>query len=165
MTNINADVLAINSVRGDEYFTLEKDVRIIADNLIPNLNIWCPFDTEESHFPHVLREYGHTVTATSSDFFTTEPPPGCNAVVSNPPFSRKKEVLRHLKDLNLPFALILHFLFLNDGVPLDYGHQIILFRKRIHFIIPEIGELNKPRTNCFVLSNGLLKNDFTIVRN
>lgn len=100
MTNINADVLAINSVRGDEYFTLEKDVRIIADNLIPNLNIWCPFDSEESHFPHVLREYGHTVTATSSDFFTTEPPPGCNAVVSNPPFSRKKEVLRHLKDLN-----------------------------------------------------------------
>ena len=94
----------------------------------------------------------------------TEPPPGCNAVVSNPPFSRKKEVLRHLKDLNLPFALILPFLFLNDGVPLDYGHQIILFRKRIHFIIPEIGELNKPRTNCFVLSNGILKNDFTIVR-
>ena len=46
MTNINADVLAINSVRGDEYFTLEKDVRIIADNLIPDLNIWCPFDTE-----------------------------------------------------------------------------------------------------------------------
>ena len=60
MTNINADVLAINSVRGDEYFTLEKDVRTIADNLIPNLNIWCPFDTEESHFPHVLREYGLT---------------------------------------------------------------------------------------------------------
>ena len=46
MTNINADVLAINSVRGDEYFTLEKDVRIIADNLIPDLNIWCPFDTD-----------------------------------------------------------------------------------------------------------------------
>ena len=44
MTNINADVLAINSVRGDEYFTLEKDVRTIADNLIPDLNIWCPFD-------------------------------------------------------------------------------------------------------------------------
>lgn len=165
MTNINADVLAINSVRGDEYFTLEKDVRTIADNLIPNLNIWCPFDTKESHFPHVLREYGHTVTATSSDFFTTEPPPGCNAVVSNPPFSRKKEILQRLKDLDLPFALILPFLFLNDGVPLDYGHQIILFRKRIHFIIPEIGELNKPRTNCFVLSNGILKNDFTIVRN
>lgn len=82
MPNINADVLAINSVRGDEYFTLEKDVRIIADNLIPDLNIWCPFDTEESHFPHVLREYGHTVTATSSDFFTTEPPPGCNAVAA-----------------------------------------------------------------------------------
>mgnify|MGYP000263740692 CR=1 FL=1 len=66
MTNINADVLAINSVRGDEYFTLEKDVRIIADNLIPDLNIWCPFDTEESHFPHVLREYGHTVTVVKS---------------------------------------------------------------------------------------------------
>ena len=147
MTNINADVLAINSVRGDEYFTLEKDVRIIADKLIPD-----------------LREHGHTVTATSSDFFTTEPPPGCNAVISNPPFSRKKEILQHLKALNLPFALILPFLFLNDGVPLDYGHQIMLFRKRIHFVIPEIGEINKPRTNCFVLSNGLLKNDFTIVR-
>lgn len=158
-------MLTTNSVRGNEYFKLEKDVRTIAGNLIPDLNIWCPFDTEKSPFPHVLREYGYTVTATSSDFFTTELPPGCDAVVSNPPFSRKKEILQRLKDLNLPFALLLPFLFLNDGVPLDYGHQIILIQKRVHFVIPEIGELNKPRVNCFVISNGILKNDFTIVRN
>ena len=63
MTNINADVLAINSVRGDEYFTLEKDVRIIADNLIPNLNIWCPFCGGEVEERGGSCNYGkHTIT-------------------------------------------------------------------------------------------------------
>lgn len=66
MTNINADVLAINSVRGDEYFTLEKDVRIIADNLIPDLNIWCPFDTEE------LRRMFHQYIAAKTGIDTSE---------------------------------------------------------------------------------------------
>lgn len=161
---IDNDIMAINSVRGDEYYTLRKDVESIVENLRGGVRIWCPFDTDESQFPIVLREHGFDVVNTSTDFFSTEPPDGCNAIVSNPPFSRKKDVLKRCKDLNMPFALILPFLFLNDGVPLDYGHQIMLFRKRMHFVIPDVGELNNPRTNCFVLSNGLLQQDFKIVR-
>lgn len=158
------NVMDLKSIRGDEYYTMRRDVDIIANNLISGLHIWCPFDTDQSQFPIVLRERGYHVVNTSTDFFETDPPAGCNAIVSNPPFSRKKEVLMRCKDLNIQFALIMPFLFLNDGVPMDYGHQIMLYRKRMHFILPETGERNKPRTNCFVLSNGLLKQDFKIVR-
>lgn len=152
------------SIRGDEYWTMEKDVRSIADNLIDGLKIWCPFNDTSSNFSKVLRECGYEVVTTDTDFFCTDIPDGCNAIVSNPPFSRKKEVLERCRELGIRFALILPFLHLNDGTPLDYGEQVMLFRKRMHFIMPDIGELNKPRTNCFVLSNGLLQKDFTIVR-
>lgn len=166
---MSPDITDTVSVRGDEYFTMRITVEQISDQLAEKflykpLKIWCPFDTDQSYFPIVLRERGFDVVNTSTDFFQTDPPDGCNCIVSNPPFSRKKDILKRCKDLNMPFALLLPFLFLNDGVPLDYGHQIVLFRKRVHFVLDGTGELNKPRTNCFVLSNGLLKNDFTIVR-
>lgn len=38
----------------------------------------------------------------------------------------------------------------------------MLWRKRVFFKTPD-GVLNKPRTTCFVLSNGLLKRDIIIV--
>lgn len=127
------------------------------------MKIWCPFDTDTSNFPIVLRERGYDVVNTCTDFFQTPPPEGVNCVISNPPFSRKKDVLIRLAELELPFVLILPILFINGGVPFDYGHQLIMFRKRMFFDSPE-GLLNKPRTNCVVLSNGLLKHDFTIIR-
>lgn len=152
------------TAKSDEYYTLPKHVEAIADNMVywKNMHIWCPFDDENSYFPPILRAHGFTVTATSTDFFTTDPPPGVNAIVSNPPFSCKREIIKRIDDLGLPFILILPFLYLNDGVPLDYGQQIMLFRKRMHFNTPD-GEVNKPRTNCFVLSNGLLKENMKIV--
>lgn len=158
------DLFSLNSIHGDEYYTYDYDVEKIAQRLRPGLTIWCPFDRDDSQFPKVLRQHGFKVVHTCTDFFTTDPPEGVNAIVSNPPFSRKKEVLQRCRELDMKFALILPILMINDGTPLDYGQQIMLFRKRMHFYHRDNGEKNKPRTNCFVLSNGLLQHDFDIVR-
>lgn len=152
------------SIHGDEYYTLPHIADQIAKEIIeiPNLKVWCPFNDVESVWGGCLNKYGFDPICTDTDFFTTRMPEGTQAIVSNPPFSIKKEVLDHTRLLGVKFVYILPFTWLNDSIPMEYGHQIMLFRKRMHFDTPT-GDLNKPRSNCFVLSNGLLKKDLTTI--
>ena len=152
------------SIHGDEYYTLRSDAEVIADNLIQlPLKVWCPFNDSKSVWVDVLRERGFDVVATDTDFFETDVPDGVQCIISNPPFSKKKAVMERIKQLNLRYALILPFLWLNDCVPFDYRHQIMFFRSRMHFDTPN-GDLDNPRTNCFVLSDGLLRGDLIVIR-
>lgn len=128
-------LMDLESIRGDEYFTLEKDAEIIAQHIIKPMQVWCPFNDKGKNFEKVLSAHGHKVICTDGDFFTTDPPEGTEAVISNPPFSRKKEVVKRLDELGLKFALIMPFLWLNDGIPFDYAHQLMMFRKRMHFTL------------------------------
>lgn len=160
---MSSGVLDGISIRGDEYFTLEKDAEIIAQHIIKPMQVWLPFNDIGGAFETVLPKHGHKVICTEGDFFQTDPPPGTEAVISNPPFSRKKEVVKRLNDLGLKFAIIVPFLWLDGGVPFDYAHQIMMFRKRLHFIM-DGEELKSPRTNCAVISNGILSNDFIVIR-
>lgn len=151
------------SIRGDEYFTLEKDAEIIAQHIIKPMQVWLPFNDIGGAFETVLPKHGHKVICTEGDFFQTDPPPGTEAVISNPPFSRKKEVVKRLNDLGLKFAIIIPILWLNGGVPFDYAHQLMMFRKKICFRMD--GEvLKQPRTTCVVISNGILSSDFIVIR-
>lgn len=154
----------VGSIHGDEYYTLEKDAEQIVGHLIKQpLKVWLPFNDKNSVWKEVLTRAGHTVVITDTDFFKTDPPLGVECIISNPPFSKKREIMERIKQLDLKFALILPYLWLNDAVPFDYGNQIMFFRKRMHFNTPS-GDLNKPRTNCFVLSNGLLIDDLIVIR-
>lgn len=102
------------------------------------------------------------MVTTDGDFFMTPKPDGVQCIISNPPFSKKKEVMDRIRELDLRFALILPFQWLNDGVPLEYGGQLMIFRKRMYFDTPN-GIANKPRSNCFVLSDGLLQKDLIFI--
>ena len=152
------------SIHGDEYYTRREDAETIADHIVKiPLKVWLPFNDADSAWFHVLKERGYDVIATDGDFFTTEPPSGVQCIISNPPFSKKHDVMKRIKELNLRFALILPFQWLNDGIPLEYGHQLMLFRKRMYFNTPQ-GVRSKPRANCFVLSDGLLDDDLIFIR-
>lgn len=71
--------------------------------------VWCPFDTENSFFVKVLREKGYHVVAThismGCDFFQTYLPL-CDFIISNPPYSRKGDILERLFYLDKPFAML-----------------------------------------------------------
>ena len=159
-----ANLMDVESIRGDEYFTLDKDAETIAQHIIRPMQVWLPFNDRGNAFDRILPQHGHKVICTDGDFFATEPPQGTEAVISNPPFSRKKEVIYRLDELGLKYALIMPFLWLNDGIPFDHAHQLMMFRKRMHFTLEAGGvELNRPRQNCVVLSNGLLTHDFIVI--
>jgi hypothetical protein len=81
-----------------------------------------------------LQELGFNVIHEKIDFFLEN---RGDIIVSNPPFSKSKEVLYRLKELDKPFIMILpsskintqyvRHLFKDDKL------QIIIPRKRIHF--------------------------------
>lgn len=151
------------SIHGDEYYTRLEDAEIIADHLLKlPLKVWCPFNDGDSVWRKVLEERGFEVVVTDGDFFETDPPVGVQCIISNPPFSRKHDVMKRIKELDIRFALILPFQWLNDGIPLEFGNQMMFFRQRMHFNTPQ-GCLNKPRANCFVLSDGLLKSNLAFI--
>ena len=110
------------SKNGDEYYTPEKSVEMI----IPHLKlkgfktIWCPFDTSESNFVKILKkEFNviHSHIFTGEDFFecSLSPPPHCDCIVSNPPFSKRTEIFQSFYEFKIPFALIMNMNGLFDS--------------------------------------------------
>lgn len=73
--------------------------------------IWCPFDEDWSAYYQTFLENGYNVIRSSlfegQDFFTYEPKEHWDILISNPPFSKKDEVLKRAFEFNKPFALLL----------------------------------------------------------
>lgn len=104
-------------------------------------NIWCPFDTEESLFVSVLQEHEFNVTyshlAIGQDFFTQDSV-DCDCIVSNPPYSKKGEVLENLFNRNIPFAMLVGVVGLFESKKRfdmfkDNNFEILYFNKRISY--------------------------------
>jgi len=83
-----------------------------------------------------LRELGFETIHEEVDFFTHDLG---EIIVSNPPFSKSKEVLSRLRELDKPFILILPSSKINTQyvrslfMECEDQLQIIIPRKRIHF--------------------------------
>jgi len=81
-----------------------------------------------------LKELGFNTIHEEVDFFTHDLG---DIIVSNPPFSKSKEVMIRMKELDKPFILIMPSSKINTQYFRenfkDSGLQIIIPRKRIHF--------------------------------
>ena len=113
--------MQIKQSNTDEWYTPTECVEII----VPYLkacgikNVLCPFDKPESNFVRVLDREGFNVTfshiETGTDFFEIDSLNNYDAVVSNPPFSKRQAILEKLFRADIPFALILNFNGLFDS--------------------------------------------------
>jgi len=105
----------------DEWYTTRESVEIIAPYLERGgyKKILCPFDKKESAFVTVLKEKGFDVTyshiETGTDFFDIDNLREYDAVVSNPPFSKRQKILEKLFEAKVPFAMIMNFNGLFDA--------------------------------------------------
>ena len=109
-------------------------------NLMANVTIWCPFDEEWSAFVQVFKTRGYDVISTSlangQDFFTYLPHRDFDLIISNPPFSKKDEVLDRLYALNKPFAVLLPIASLqskNRYKNFKQGLELLVFDSRIDY--------------------------------
>lgn len=125
----------------DEYYTPSILVKPIIKYLRPNATIWCPFDTENSEFVILLKEAGHKVIYShiwyGQDFFEFEPEEYYDYIISNPPFTRKLDVLKRLYEIGKPFAMVMGLPILNyqeiGEFFLDKELQLLIVDKKVSF--------------------------------
>lgn len=141
--------LDIKHSNTDEWYTPASAVRLIIPYLRKNNyhHILCPFDTIDSEYVKVLTAEGFDVhyshISTGGDFFEIEDIDSYDAVVSNPPFSKRQEILERLFSAGVPFALILNF----NGL-FDNKKRWEMFRNNPFEIIVPLGRIHFYNDGC-----------------
>lgn len=144
----------------DEYYTPPILVNAIMPYIPKDKTVWCPFDTEDSEFVIGLKENGNKVVAThiwgGIDFFEYEPKE-YDLIVSNPPFTKKLQVLDRLYKLGKPFAMVMGLPILNyqevGEFFLDKPLQLLIVDKKVSF------DGNTASFNNSYFCNGILPRD------
>ena len=106
-------------------------------HLIPKVKLWEAFYGDGKSGDY-LEELGFDVIHKPIDFFDNETLPHYECLVSNPPFSKSKEVMKRLAELDMPFIIIMpspkiFTSYFRDNF-MGKKLQIIIPRKRIHFL-------------------------------
>ena len=118
----------------DDYMTPKSAWEAIKDYIPKDRVIWEAFygNGDSGNF---LRELGFTTIHEDVDFYENDLG---EMIVSNPPFSDCKNVMKRLAELDKPFILIMPSSKINTSYFRDNfmnkGIQIIIPRKRIQFI-------------------------------
>ncbi len=117
---------------GDEVYTPFYAVKPLSEFIPKDKVIWCPFDEEWSAFYQFFKENGYSVIRSSlcegQDFFHFQPE-NWDILVSNPPFSKKDEVLKRTFSFDKPFALLLP---VNS---IQGKHRYSIFKNQIQMLV------------------------------
>lgn len=120
-------------LKHDDYMTPKYAWENIQHLIPKDKIIWEAFygDGKSGNY---LRELGFEVIHEPIDFFENNLG---DLIVSNPPFSKSKEVIKRLKELDKPFIIIMPSSKINTSYFrenfMNCGLQIIIPIKRIHF--------------------------------
>lgn len=132
----------------DDYMTPRQAWENIIDYVPKDKTIWEPFygDGKSGEY---LRDLGYNVIHENEDFFKHNKG---DVVVSNPPFSKYKEILSRLLEIDKPFILILPIskLFTNtirEHFTNVHKLQLIIPKRRIQFA-KKGSQLNRCNFDC-----------------
>jgi hypothetical protein len=121
-------------IKHDDYMTPKSAWENIKQYIPKDKVIWESFYGDGKSGDY-LREIGFNVIHEPVDFFECDLG---DIIISNPPFSKSKEVIQRLAELDKPFIIIMPMLKINTSYFRNSfknkGLQIIIPRKRIHFI-------------------------------
>ncbi len=159
---------SISFLKHDDYMTPKYAWENIQQFIPQNKIIWEPFygNGESGKY---LTELGFNVIHKPIDFFKNN---FGDIIVSNPPFSKSKEIIKQLAKIDKPFILIMPVSKICTTYFREYFKnklQLIIPRKRIHFKklidgkIPENWK-NACNFDCFYYCYKIgLENDITWV--
>ena len=120
-------------IKHDDYMTPKSAWENIKHLIPKDKVIWEAFYGNGKSGDY-LKELGFNVIHEPVEFFTNDLG---DIIVSNPPFSKSKEVIKRLKELDKPFIIIMPCSKINTSYFRDYfmntGLQIVIPIKRIHF--------------------------------
>ena len=134
-------------LKHDDYMTPKYAWENIQQYIPKDKIIWEAFmgDGKSGEY---LTELGYNVIHNDNDFFLSNEG---DLLVSNPPFSKCKEIMPRLKELDKPFILILPCSKINTQYFKIFKNeiQIIIPRKRIQFVKNGNELQNKCNFDCF----------------
>jgi len=139
-----------NFINHDDYMTPKYVWQDIKDLIPPNTVIWECFYGDGTSGEN-LKELGFDVIHEKIDFFNSD---RGELLVSNPPFSKKKEVFTRLKQLNKPFIMLAPSSMINTQYirqlfsNCDDKIQIIIPKKRINFTKKKDNVSEKLKNTC-----------------
>ena len=140
---LDSGKLMFSGGSNDECYTPLYGVTPILKYIPKDKNVWCPFDTFESHFVKEISKTNKVVMShiwTGQDFFTYEPDEW-DIIISNPPFTNKRKFFERALSFEKPFAMIMTNTWLNDSAPKqlfkDKDLQLLMFDKRMKFVSPD----------------------------
>ena len=120
-------------IEHDDYMTPKSAWENIQHLIPKDKIIWEAFYGDGKSGTY-LKELGFNVIHEPIDFFENNLG---DIIVSNPPFSKAKEIMKRLKNLDKPFMIIMPSSKINTSYFrenfMNRGLQIIIPRKRIHF--------------------------------
>lgn len=126
-------------LKNDDEYNTPKELWANIKAYLPNKDkiVWEAF-YGNGKSGQILSELGCTVIQSNVDFFDNNSNilDKCDMIVSNIPFSKKKEILARLKEIGKPFIIIMpastmFTQYLRDTFESDL--QIIIPKKRMHF--------------------------------
>lgn len=134
----------------DDYMTPKYAWENIKDYIPQNKVIWESFYGDGKSGDY-LKEMGFNVIHEEIDFFDDNERPEYDILVSNPPFSKSKEIMDKLYEINKPFILIFPSSKINTQYFRKWKNkiQIIIPKKRIQFIKNGNELNNKCNFDCF----------------
>ena len=121
-----------NDKTTDNYRTPKEAWERIKEYIPKDKVIWEPFYCDGSSGQN-LKDLGYDVIHRDEDFFENN---HGDIIVSNPPFSKKKEILIRLKELGKPFIMICPSMMLSYKYFQEYYAdeiQVIIPKTRIWF--------------------------------
>ena len=124
-------------IKHDDYMTPKYAWENIKEFIPKDKTIWEAFYGDGSSGKY-LKELEFNVIHEEIDFFIEEPKQW-DIIISNPPFSKTKEIMTRLKEFDKPFILIMpsskiNTQYVRNNFKNNNDLQIIIPRKRIHFI-------------------------------
>lgn len=148
----------------DEFYTPSYAIEPLKKYLVDFNSIWCPFDTAESsfvkEFSSMDKEVIHSSLLEGVDFFEQEVP-AVDCIVSNPPYSKKYEVLNRLFNIGKPFAMLVGVVGLFESSKRfnmfkNNDFEIMYFDKRIAYFKSYEDKkttLNPPFSSVYICHN------------
>ena len=110
----------------DNYMTSKQDWERISQFIPQDKVIWAPFygDGKQKQY---FEEMGYNIIHNDEDFFENN---HGEIIIDNIPFSKKKEVITRLKELDKPFIIIC------PSMMIGYKYFLDLYANQIQIIVP-----------------------------
>jgi len=115
-----------NDKDSDNYITNKENWERIKEFIPNDKKIWAPFycDGKQKEY---FADMGFDIIHKDEDFFENDKG---DIIIDNPPFSKKKEILMRIKELDKPFILVC------PSVLLVYKWFQEMFKDNLQIIIP-----------------------------